>query len=356
MEDTPMQQHRTIVVADHHKSVFVCQVLDRETGEVRKQTLESSRRALEPFLRGLPGPVHVFVEACRAWEWVSDLCADLSIAFDLVDPSRMPEIAQSTKKSDERDVEAMVQRLLVTGELPLSYRASREQRELRGLTRRLSSLRHDKRKLLHRIHALIDSHGLPATKASFPRSEWREELKAKLSPDAWLVLESLLSQYDLVLGWMEVLEQRVEELLQEREDYRRLQAVPGIGPVIAATILAETAGIERFGSARKFAAFTGLVPRVRSSGGRGKDKTKIGRITRCGPPDLRWALGQAAMVGLRARQQTAISGMYRRKKKKGKHGRLAICASAHKLARVVYVLLSRQDDFQASPTRRKKVA
>jgi transposase len=298
----------------------------------------------------------VFVEACRAWEWVSDLCADLSIDFELVDPARMPEIAKSTKKSDERDVEAMVQRLQVTGELPLSYRTSREQRELRGLTRRLASLRQDKRKLLNRIHAAIDSHGQPASKDLFCRSEWRDELRTKMSADAWLVLESLLSQRDLVIGWVDVIEQRIEELVGARDDYRRLQAVPGIGPVIAATILAETAGIERFGSARKFAAFTGLVPRVRSSGGRGKGKTKIGRITRCGPPDLRWALGQAAMVGLRAKQQTAISGMYRRKKKKGKHGRLAICAAAHKLARVVFVLLTREENFQVTPTRRKRVA
>lgn len=351
-----MQDHRTIVVADHHKSVFVCQVLDRETGAVQRLTLDSHRSALEPFLRGLPGPVRVFIEACRAWEWVSDLCADLSIDLDLVDPSRMPEIARSTRKSDERDVEAMVRRLLVTGELPLSYRASREQRELRGLTRRLSDLRHDSRRLLNRIHAVIDSHGLPAAKASFERSEWRDELRSKLSGAAWLVLESLLSQHDLVTGWTEILEQRIEELVVKRDDYRRLQAVPGIGPVIAATILSETAGIERFGSARKFAAFTGLVPRVRSSGGRGKSKTKIGRITRCGPPDLRWALGQAAMVGLRARQQTAVSEMYRRKKRKGKHGRLAICAAAHKLARVVFVLLTRQEDFQASARRHKAVA
>lgn len=345
-----MQQHRTIVVADHHKSVFVCQILNRETGEVQRRTLESLRSVLEPFLRELPGPVLLFVEACRAWEWVSDLCDDLGVDMSLVDPSKMPEIAKSTKKSDERDVQAMVERLLVTGKLPSSYRASRKERELRGLTRQLSRLRKDKRNLVHRIHAVIDSHGMPATQPSFPKQEWREELKTKLSPASQLVLESLLSQWDFVRAWMDVIEQRVEQLVQDRRDYQRLLAVPGIGPVIAATIVAETAGIERFKSARKFAAFTGLVPRVRSSAG----NTKIGRITRNGPPDLRWALGQAAMVGLRAKQQTAVSDMYRRKKKKGKHGRLAICAAAHKLARVVYVLLVRDEEFQATPTRRKK--
>jgi transposase len=351
-----MNQHRTIVVADHHKSVFVCQVLDRETGEVQRHSLDSRRDVLEPFLREIPGPALVFIEACRAWEWVSDLCEDLGLDLHLVDPSRMPEIAKSNNKSDENDVEAMVQRLLVTGELPRSYRATRQERELRAVTRRLSSLRSEKRKHLARLHAVIDSHGLPATKASFDKPAWREELKSKVSAAAWLVIESLLSQYDLVTGWMDVLEQSLEEQLRGREDYRRLQQVPGIGPTIAATILAEAAGIERFGSARKFAAFTGLVPRVRSSGGKGKGHTKIGRITRSGPPDLRWALGQATMVGLRCKQQTAISKAYYRKKKRGKQGRLAMCAAAHKLARVVFVMLTRGVDFELPEKPREQAA
>jgi transposase len=137
--------------------------------------------------------------------------------------------------------------------------------------------------------------------------------------------------------------------MNPRDDYMRLQAIPGIGPVIAATILAESAGIERFTSARKYAAYTGLVPRVRSSGG----KVRLGHITRSGPSDLRWALGQAAVIGTRSKQTTAISQIYRRKKKKTKRARLALCAAAHKLARVVYVLLSQNKSFQAKPGRSK---
>jgi len=45
--------------------------------------------------------------------------------------------------------------------------------------------------------------------------------------------------------------------------------------------------------------------------------------------------------------------MYRRKKKKGKPSRVALCAAAQKLARVVYVLLTQEEDFQAKPSRRK---
>jgi transposase len=347
-----MQQHRTIVVADHHKSVFVCQALDRETGEVRKLTLDARRTALEPFLASLAGPTHVFVEACRSWEWVSDLCEDLSIDLDLVDASRMPEIAKSTKKTDANDVQAMVNRLTVTGQLPQSYRASRPERELRGLTRHLSVLRKDKRKLVHRIHAAIDAHGLPASKASFDKPAWREAMKAGLSSGAWLVLESLLSQYDITSGWMAILERTLADQLRGNEGYQRLQEIPGTGPVIAATIRSESAGIERFKSARKHASFAGFVPTVRCSAGMGK----YGHITRTGPRDLRWALGQATMLSLQCKQETAAAKMHKRKRKKGKHARVAICAGAHKLARIGYVVLTRKENFRATPPRGKQAA
>lgn len=340
-----MRHHRTIVVADHHKSVFVCQVLDRETGEVRRARLKSRRDVLGPFLGALPGPVLVYVEACRSWEWVSDLCEDLEIDLCLVDPSRMPEIARSSKKTDEHDVEAMVERLQVKGELPQSYRASRGERELRGLTRRLSDLRNTRRRLIHQIHATIDAQGMPATKRDFVRGQWRESMRSTLSRHAWLDLECLLLQYDQSLALQELIEREVELLVKERDDYRRLQACPGIGPVIAATILAESAGIERFKSARQYASFVGLTPRVRSSAG----KAKIGAITRNGSPHLRWALGQAAMVGLCSKKPTRITAFYRRKRKRGKPGSVAICAAAHKLARAVWVVLARGEDFVADP-------
>jgi transposase len=343
-----MSDHRTVVVADHHKSVFVCQVLDRETGAIEKRTLKSCRSELEPFLERLAGPVLVFVEACRAWEWVSDLCEDLGVDLKLVDPAKMPEISRSTKKTDQHDVAAMLQRLLSVGELPESYRASRSERELRGLTRQLSDLRHARRDLCNRIHALIDSRGWPAKKKSFEKAEWRSEMEKSLSKDWWLVLESLLLQLDMVSVLKRRLEQTVGERMKGRGDYERLAAIPGIGPVLGATILAESAGIARFKKARHFAAYTGLVPRVRSSAG----KARLGRITRAGPADLRWALGQAVIIASRAKQSTEVSRMYRRKRERGKAGKLAVCAAAHKLARIVYVLLTRNEVFNPNPRRR----
>ena len=339
-----MKHHRTIVVADHHKSVFVCQVLDQVTGEVERRTLPSLRAELEAFFGGLKGPVLVFVEACRAWEWVSDLCEEQGHEFRLVDPRKMPEIARSSKKTDRADVEAMVRRLLVEGDLPQSYRATRLERERRGLSRRLADLRKWRRQVVLKIHAAIDSQGAPAKKTEFVHEQWRAKMQSTLSADSWLDLEVLLLQYDQLLVLGELLEQRIATLLREDEGYQRLQAVPGIGPVIAATIVAESAGIQRFRSARQFAAFCGLVPRVRSSAG----KAKHGHITRSGPRDLRWALGQAVMVSQFSKEPGLQTLMYRRKRKKGKPTRVALCAAANKLARIVYVILARGERYRAA--------
>ena len=342
-----MEQHRTIVVGDHHKSVFVCQVIDRQTGEIRTARLVSSRRELEPFLRELPGPVLVYVEACRSWEWVSDLCVELGMSLRLINPSKMPEIWKSTKKTDKLDVEAMVTRLQVKGELPESYGATKQERELRSLVRRLGDLRVGRRKLLNKVHAAIDAQGLPATKEMFAKEEWRSQMKEQLSELAWLDLEILLLQYDHAVALSGLIEHRLEAELKAREDYQLLLGIPGVGPIIAATILAECAGIERFRDARNFAAFTGLVPTVKSSAG----KPRIGHITRSGPPLLRWALCQAVIIGARASQQTQVSRMYYRKRKK-KAPRVAACAAGNKLARVIYSMLVKGEPFRATGKRK----
>ncbi|MCB9889108.1 MAG: IS110 family transposase [Planctomycetes bacterium] len=83
-----------------------------------------------------------------------------------------------------------------------------------------------------------------------------------LPPDVWIVLDTLLDELRILIKQQQTLEQRVEELMTDHDDAKRLQAIPGVGKIIAATILAETADIERFPNARAFAAYTGLVPRA----------------------------------------------------------------------------------------------
>ena len=346
-----MSEYRTVVIADHHKTVFVCLILDTQTGDTELKKLAATREVLHELLAGLIGPAILFVEACRSWEWVSDMCEDHGVDMQLVDAAKMPEIWRSNKKTDREDVEAMVNRWLVTGQLPESYRATRSQRELRGLTRRLEEIRKQKRTTLNRIHALIDAQGMPAKKEQFFKDAWQDSAQQLLPEDIWLVLQTLLIELGVLDEQQRTIERRVGDLIANSEDGKRLQEIPGVGPIIAATIVAETADIQRFRNARAFAAYTGLVPRVRSSAG----KAKLGHITRSGPPGLRWALGHAIFASVRSKKPSAPTSFYRRKSKRGKPKKLAMTAAAHKLARIVYVMLTRGEEFRP-PRQRHSVA
>lgn len=333
--------HRTSVIVDHHKSVFVCAVLDEETGELRHETLKARRAVVEPFLASLAGPTRIFVEACRGWEWVSNLAGEIGAEFKLVNPRKMPEIGKSMKKTDRIDVEKMLKRLQIDGELPESRCLSREERSLRSISRERSDVAKNKRKVMVRIHSVIDSHDLPAAKTEFVKPTWRAQMKAALQPDEWLVLELQLSQYDHALEVVDLLDQRMIEIASKSPHYALLNGIPGMGPVLASIAIAEIGSIHDFKDARQFAAYIGLVPRVRSTGG----KPKLGPITKAGPSDLRWAITQAVTVSSRCKAQSAITKMYHRKRRKGAPARVAICAAANKLARVIYSMLTNQVPF-----------
>jgi transposase len=92
-------------------------------------------------------------------------------------------------------------------------------------------------------------------------------------------------------------------LAREHEPARRLQGVPGIGPLTASAITATIATGNEFANGRQFAAWLGLVPRHYSTGG----KPKLGRITKRGDAYLRTLLmlGAGRCCRVRRRKPTA---------------------------------------------------
>lgn len=332
-----MEGYRSVLIIDHHKKVSEQLVLDQETGEVTRARVKGEREEVRRRLEALPRPAVVYLEACRSWEWVSDLCDGLEIECRLVDPGKMPEIARSKKKTDRHDVEAMLSRLLAVGALPQSHRATRGERELRELTRNRMDLQRQVRQTLNRLHALCDGQGTPARQRDFADPEWRSRMGAEIGPQLGLLLEVLLDQLEHLKSALGRLETRIVELTAEREDVRALKSIPGIGPILAATMVAEIGNVGRFKDSRHLASFSGLVTGVRSSAG----KARLGHITKAGPPALRWALTQAIICGLRVKGNP-LARFYRKKRPRGKGAMLAVCAAAHKLARVIFVILSRQ--------------
>ena len=122
------------------------------------------------------------------------------------------------------------------------------------------------------------------------------------------------------------------------EDVRRLQTVPGVGPIVALTTLAVLSDISRFPSTKHAASYAGLVPSTHQSG----DRDAHGRITKRGSAELRAMLCEAAHHASRSAHPLNpyfMSLCVRRGYK------MAVVAVAHRLCRILFTMLRRRTDF-----------
>ena len=125
----------------------------------------------------------------------------------------------------------------------------------------------------------------------------------------------------------------------------RLMTIPGIGPITASALAATVGDPSAFSGPREFAAFLGLVPRQNSSGG----KTKLGPITKMGNQYLRKLLVVGAhAVLVHAPKYSDPLRTWARKLLETKPFKLVAVATANKLARMAFALMSQNTRYTAA--------
>ena len=149
----------------------------------------------------------------------------------------------------------------------------------------------------------------------------------------------MLLQYQEHLS---ILEEQIDTLAKDIEEYKIIQSIPGIGEKIAATILSEIGEIERFNHPKKLVAFAGVDPSVFQSG---KFNATINRITKRGSTRLRHVLYMAVLCGIRSSRNKRLKEFYDRKREEGKPAKVAIIACVNKLLHWIYTLLKRKETF-----------
>ena len=125
----------------------------------------------------------------------------------------------------------------------------------------------------------------------------------------------LLDQYDLLERPIEDADGRVAGLL-DGETARRLRTIPGVGPSIAATLLAEIGDITRFDDFDQLLAYAGVHPAERSSGKKGSNPETAWHMSKAGNAHLRAAAYRMAVVGVQ--HNPVIAAHYARKRAAGK--------------------------------------
>lgn len=162
----------------------------------------------------------------------------------------------------------------------------------------------------------------------------------------------LLAQIAEKTGRIAARDKQLKDLAAQTDMARRLQTMPGVGPLTALAVEAFSPDMAQFKSGRDFAAWLGLVPRQHSSGG----KARLERISKAGQADIRRLLIIGAMTRIvgRSRHKVAaeswIGRMLARKPKM-----LVGIALANKMARQVWAMLRNGEDYR-DPTLETVVA
>jgi transposase len=221
-------------------------------------------------------------------------------------------------------------RLLSAFPTPASVAALPEA-EFVSTAARLVRTKHSKEAVLRSFHAKArESVGIPVG----------------LESQAVATFRLLLEEHAELCRKRAALERTAHELLQGRLDYQILRSVPGIGPVIALTIMAEAGDLRRFHHERQFLKFCGLDLATAQSGAyRGRTQ-----LSKRGNGRLRSALWMAATVAARMTENG-----FRRKFDRyvstdpsdADLKRKAYTACAAKMARVIYGLIKHEQFYRA---------
>lgn len=164
------------------------------------------------------------------------------------------------------------------------------------------------------------------------------ELEAEVAFEIGL----LLDQYDLLERQITEADERVATLL-DSELARRLQTIPGVGPSICATLIAEIGDIERFSDVDQLLAYAGVHPAERSSGRKGASPETSWHMSKAGNAHLRAAAYRLAVVGIT--HNPVIKDHYERKRAAGKSKMNSLGHCMGKALSLVWGVWRSGDDF-----------
>lgn len=314
-----------------------------EDGEVadRKRIHHGNRRKLREEFSGYRGS-KVAMEATVGWQWMADELERLGVEVHLAHPSGVPLIARSKLKSDKIDASVLAH-LLRTNFLPEAYLAPLKVRMHREVLRTRAGLVGLRTSVKNRIHARLTQWGIFSEASDLFGKAGREMLKAlELSPSRRKILDDLLFLVDtldeLIQGW----DRRLKKMLSSNEEVELLSTMPGVGPIIAHTLIAEIGEIERFPSPRHLVSFAGLVPYTRQSG----DRLWQGRLCKMGNRTMRTAMVEAAWAAIRCAPQIRQRYEYLRYKK---GPQTAIIAVARAMLQIVWHMLTKRKPYKPFP-------
>lgn len=329
---------------DLAKSVFQLHGVDESHRAVLRKKL--SRAAFPVFIATLP-PCLIVMESCiGAHAWARKF-QKFGHEVKLIAPEFVRPFVKSNK-NDAADAEAIVE-AAVRPNMRFVAINTIDQQDIQVIHRVRERLVRQKVALMNQIRGLILEYGI-----AFPKGTGSIEkaLPDVLSSDTDELSSMSKTLFTELLGELRIIKEKVTE--QDRQIQaihkahpvcQRLATIPGVGPLTATAIIASIGDPKAFENGRQLSAYFGLVPRQFSTGG----KDRLLGISKRGDPYIRKLLIHGARTVVQwVDEKNDPKSLWLKKLIERRGVNRAIVALANKNARVIWVLMAREENYRES--------
>jgi transposase len=318
---------------DVHRAQITFDALDQGTGEVHRGRMRATPEAVREWAGRFSGDqIDVAVEACTGWLFVCEALVEAGATPHLAEPVETSALrGRKRRAKTDREDARWLRTLLCEGRLPEAWIPPAHVREWRTRARLRKTLVDERTSWLQRVQATLFQHGVAGVPDKLLSAQGREFLAGLELPDsARERVEVSLSMIEALDHQLAPLEQGLRQLARRQTGCPALMAHYGIGELTAPTILCELGDVTRLSASRKAVRCAGLDIGVHRSDRR----SRAGKLTRQGSPQLRWALYESAQAACRPTSPDRAD--YLALKARGLSHTRASLTIARKLARRCY--------------------
>jgi len=328
----------------------------------RQRLDHQDRKRLRASLEQWPRDIPVILESSFGWEW---MCEELEQA------GLKPRLASSRKvaawrkargiaKSDRTDADLLSELEWQTDRWWQVWLPPREVRDRREWLRYRMSLVQQQTGLKNRIHAILHRHGIlnefsdlfgVAGRKMLTQLTYKEK-DQRLGESGRAMLKGYLQLLDHLRRQIATVTRTIRRDVQATPEGVRLQSLPGVGVVLAHTILAEVGDFRRFRSAKHLASYSLLAPRAFDSGIEDPQEVPKGRhVGHIGRRTLKWAWIEAAHGAVRrgGRFRAAFDRYTDGGKRNRNRGYILV---GHELCRTAYAISKKETEYRDDPPAR----
>ena len=337
---TPKNDPEYFVGIDLHKIFMQVALMDSAGNVLKNERIACNFETVRKEFAKIPANARYVLESSSVWYGMYRLLRDeMGLDVMLSNPLATKRIAQSKKKTDRVDAEILAD-LLRGGYIAECYVPDKEIVGDRQLVRYRSKMVRKRTEFKNGVHAILLQAGIKISGVTFtPRyvrhlhqlEDWR--------------IEKYLKTIEFFNQDIADCDARIKDVVSKNGAAKLLKTMPGIGNITALAPVSEIGEISRFPDMDSLAAYFGLVPSV----GNSASTVHHGRITKQGNSLMRHLLTEAALVHViharRKKSPTPLGKFYERLCKK-RGGSKAKVATAAKMLRIAYWMLTKKMDYQ----------